>query len=154
MPDPSSIAKDVTALKATLSRADLAARQVRVLLADAYGMLEGDRRGKEAKAHTLDAAIVDYLALLDGSPRDGIRSRTARLDALLASLSSTLIAASELDDDLLGANAVPGVGSSLSSGGVIKNPVPEVDGVPSSSSVSEHMATSSDPYTALKGRAP
>lgn len=140
---------------ATLSQADLAARQIRILLADAYGLLEGDRRSSAARTYTLDAAIADYLELLDGAPKDGIRSRAARLDALLSSLTSTLTAAASLNDAMLGANAVPGIGTSFLSSGVIKNPISGLgDSVssPSLPDLSEHMSIASDPYAAVKGR--
>ncbi len=140
---------------ATLSQADLAARQIRFLLADAYGLLEGDRRSNEARTYTLDAAIAAYLELLDGKPRDGIRSRTARLDALLSTLTATLSAAASLDDSMLGSEAVPGVGSSFLSGGVLKNATSGLGDAVSGASLpelSEHMNTAGDPYAAVKGR--
>lgn len=137
----------------TLSQADLAARQVRVLLADVHAMLGGDRLASEARTYTIDAALADYLELLDGTPTNGMRSRTSRLDALLGSLTSTLLAAGSLDDSLLGGDAVPGVGSSLLSGGVIGGAgLGDFDLGAAEASVSEQMGGLADARSAISGR--
>lgn len=130
---------DTTA--ALLAQPDLAARQIRVLLAEAHAILQGDKTNAALRAYGLDSALADAVAALVGTPKDGTRSKMARLDALLSSLGPTLAAAAGLDDAMLGADAVPGAGGPLLSGGVLPVAVSDAAAMSSNAGLSEHMTS-------------
>jgi hypothetical protein len=85
------------------SRNSPVAKQVRIVLAAAYSMLQGDKRNEAARTYSLASAVTESIERLVGKPSDGTRSRLARLDALLNSLEAAVVAADKADDTYQGA---------------------------------------------------